>query len=77
MTDIAVRVRFNEEPGYEPPQGSLDVIEVSFLVRHAASPSRPTGHAGCHLGQMTGTHGLTRSHAHFDASDTDSQKNHE
>lgn len=29
VTDIAVRVRFNEDSGFEPPQGSLDVIEVS------------------------------------------------
>lgn len=27
-TEVAVRVRFDEEQGFEPPQGSLEIIEV-------------------------------------------------
>lgn len=28
-TEVAVRVRFSEDRNFEPPQGSLEVIEVS------------------------------------------------
>lgn len=28
VTEVAVRVRFDEDVNFEPPQGSLEVIEV-------------------------------------------------
>lgn len=31
VTEVAVRVSFDEDTDFEPPQGSLEVIEVSAL----------------------------------------------
>ena len=30
-TEVAVRVRFDEDKDFEPPQGSLEIIEVTAI----------------------------------------------
>ena len=35
-TEVAVRVRFDEDKDFEPPQGSLEIIEVSTRSRSGA-----------------------------------------
>lgn len=44
-TEVAVRVRFSEDKNFEPPQGSLEVIEVSTSKTSAPYPNLPDRYA--------------------------------